>query len=80
MCLSVQCAAKVRAFVDDAYKKTLALVEKHKDRITAMAQDLLQKEVGVVQEACVALMCRAYVCNSFGLRWACGILCGLARA
>jgi len=36
---------EVRAFVDDAYKKTLALVEKHRDLITAMAQDLLHKEV-----------------------------------
>ncbi len=36
---------QVRLFVDSAYKKTLALVETHRDRITAMANELLKKEV-----------------------------------
>mmetsp|Transcript_27322 Transcript_27322/g.50369 ORF Transcript_27322/g.50369 Transcript_27322/m.50369 type:complete len:692 (-) Transcript_27322:280-2355(-) len=36
---------EVRALVDEAYKKTLAMVEEHKDKITAMSHLLLEKEV-----------------------------------
>jgi AFG3 family protein len=35
----------VRAFVDSAYRRTLHLVEKHSDLITAMSHELLRKEV-----------------------------------
>lgn len=37
--------SEVRAFVDSAYKKTIALVEEKKELIEAMAKDLLFKEV-----------------------------------
>eukprot|EP00197_Chlamydomonas_leiostraca_P001991 CAMPEP_0202857522 /NCGR_PEP_ID=MMETSP1391-20130828/427_1 /ASSEMBLY_ACC=CAM_ASM_000867 /TAXON_ID=1034604 /ORGANISM="Chlamydomonas leiostraca, Strain SAG 11-49" /LENGTH=796 /DNA_ID=CAMNT_0049536333 /DNA_START=393 /DNA_END=2784 /DNA_ORIENTATION=+ len=37
--------SEVRAFVDGAYKRTLALVEQHRDVITAMSNELLRKEV-----------------------------------
>lgn len=36
---------QVRTFVDDAYKRTVALVEAKKDLITSMANELLSKEV-----------------------------------
>ncbi len=36
---------EVRAFVDSAYKRTLGLVEQHKDLITDMSLELLKKEV-----------------------------------
>ena len=36
---------QVREFVDSAYKRTVASVEKHKGLIEAMTQDLLSKEV-----------------------------------
>jgi ATP-dependent Zn protease len=39
----------VRQFVDSAYKRTLALVEQHKELITSMALDLLKKEVSKKQ-------------------------------
>ncbi|GFH09574.1 ATP-dependent zinc metalloprotease FTSH 10, mitochondrial [Haematococcus lacustris] len=42
---------EVRDFVDSAYKRTLALVEQHKDLITAMSMDLLKKEEGDVSDA-----------------------------
>lgn len=37
--------SEVRAFVDGAYKRTLALVEQHRDVITNMSNELLRKEV-----------------------------------
>jgi hypothetical protein len=37
---------QVRSFVDGAYKRTVALVERHRDLIEAMTQALLRKEVG----------------------------------
>ena len=43
--LSYLCLPQVRAFVDSAYKKTVALVEEKKHLIDAMAKDLLHKEV-----------------------------------
>lgn len=36
---------EVRAFVDEAYQRTLSIVEKYKDLITDMSHELLKKEV-----------------------------------
>ncbi|KAG2493646.1 hypothetical protein HYH03_008163 [Edaphochlamys debaryana] len=36
---------EVRSFVDMAYKRTVAMVEQYRDRIEAMTQELLSKEV-----------------------------------
>ncbi|GLI70791.1 hypothetical protein VaNZ11_015662, partial [Volvox africanus] len=35
---------EVRSFVDMAYKRTVALVEKHREQIEAMTAELLRKE------------------------------------
>lgn len=55
--LSYSCLPQVRAFVDSAYKKTVALVEEKKHLIDAMAKDLLHKEVRRKEGGCEK--CRA---------------------
>lgn len=50
--LSYLCLPQVRAFVDSAYKKTVALVEEKKHLIDAMAKDLLHKEVSRKEGVC----------------------------
>jgi ATP-dependent Zn protease len=65
---------QVRAFVDDAYKRTLALVEQHRDLIAGMAGELLRKEVGRQDsgqgrwklEQCLPSVC-ADVCEGGGM-------------
>lgn len=40
---------QVRKIVDAAYKRTLALLEEKKDLVTALAEELLEKEVCTCQ-------------------------------
>ncbi len=46
LCCILCVLPQVRAFVDMAYKRTVEMVEKHRDKIEAMTQALLVKEVG----------------------------------
>lgn len=43
--------------MDTAYKRTLALVQEHKDLITNMSHELLKKEVRAVSGAAPAMRC-----------------------
>ena len=44
---------EVRAFVDMAYKRTLAIVEEKRSLIEGMSMDLLKKEVGLSPSALI---------------------------
>ncbi|GLI61270.1 hypothetical protein VaNZ11_003589, partial [Volvox africanus] len=53
----------VRSFVDMAYKRTVALVEKHREQIEAMTAELLRKEVLNLDDVERLLGKRPFMCQ-----------------
>ncbi|GLI61266.1 hypothetical protein VaNZ11_003582 [Volvox africanus] len=54
---------EVRSFVDMAYKRTVALVEKHREQIEAMTAELLRKEVLNLDDVERLLGKRPFMCQ-----------------